>query len=300
MAGGGEVAERHPGQRRLADPGRAAEQDQRAGNEPAAEDAVELGDPGRAAASTARRRDVAQRAPARRARRPRRDRRLAARRRPRAAASRPACSTRRSRRSARTRRSALVPAGAGRRRGRRAGHASAIYGRPPTAQRPSHPVTDRHRPACGADSSLEMSRAVPGRGSRVVVAAAAGRACGCRAAARAAFDPALEAQELRQDRRARPVRHADAGVPGAADAAERRRRASRRRRSVADRSRAQLLRQHLRQRKQECAGDVRFYDWEDAGFGIVDAGAVHRPQRRDDLRARSGRPRRARPSARRS
>ena len=42
-----EVAERHRGQRRLADPRRAADQDQRAGNEAAAEDPVELADPGR-------------------------------------------------------------------------------------------------------------------------------------------------------------------------------------------------------------------------------------------------------------
>ena len=45
-AGAGEVAERHRGQRRLADAGRAAEQHERAGHEPAAEHAVELADPG--------------------------------------------------------------------------------------------------------------------------------------------------------------------------------------------------------------------------------------------------------------
>ena len=44
--GAGEVAERHRGQRRLADAGRAAEQHERAGHEPAPEHAVELPDPG--------------------------------------------------------------------------------------------------------------------------------------------------------------------------------------------------------------------------------------------------------------
>ena len=103
MPGGAEVAERHPGQRALADPGRAAEQDQRAGHEAAAEHPVELGDPG------AQPRD--RRAPRRRAAAPAcpagaraacagppaRLGRLGL------AAPRPACSTRRSRRSAPTR-----------------------------------------------------------------------------------------------------------------------------------------------------------------------------------------------------
>ena len=35
-----------------------------------------------------------------------------------------------------------------------------------------------------------------------------------------------------------------------------------------------------------CAGDVRLYDWEPKGYGIVAAGAVHRAQRRHDLRPR--------------
>ena len=72
MAGGGEVAERHPGEGRLADPGRAAEQDQRAGDEAAAEHAVELGDPGAQPVDRGRR-DVAQR-DRRRPRAPRRRR----------------------------------------------------------------------------------------------------------------------------------------------------------------------------------------------------------------------------------
>ncbi len=41
-AGRGEVAERHAGERRLADAGRAAEQDERAGDQAAAQDAVDL------------------------------------------------------------------------------------------------------------------------------------------------------------------------------------------------------------------------------------------------------------------
>ena len=44
--GGAEVAERHPGERALADSRRAAEQDQRARHEPAAQHPIELGDPG--------------------------------------------------------------------------------------------------------------------------------------------------------------------------------------------------------------------------------------------------------------
>ena len=50
----------------------------------------------------------------------------------------------------------------------------------------------------------------------------------------------------------------------------------------------------------ECAGDVRFYDWEDDGLRDPQAGAVHRAQRRDALRPRLGDARQARPSARRS
>ena len=46
MPAAGDVGQRHPGQGALADPRRAAEQDQRAGHQPAAEHAVELGDPG--------------------------------------------------------------------------------------------------------------------------------------------------------------------------------------------------------------------------------------------------------------
>ena len=53
-AGGGEVAERHVRQRRLADPRRAAEQHERAGHEAAAEHAVELADRRSAGAGRAR------------------------------------------------------------------------------------------------------------------------------------------------------------------------------------------------------------------------------------------------------
>ena len=45
-----------------------------------------------------------------------------------------------------------------------------------------------------------------------------------------------------------------------------------------------------------CAGDPRLYDWEAKGYGIVRAGPVDRPQRRDDLRPRVGD--RGRPGAR--
>ena len=55
-----EVAERHAGERGLADPGRAAEQDERAGDQPAAEHPVELGD-ARQQAVDLRRLDLAQR-----------------------------------------------------------------------------------------------------------------------------------------------------------------------------------------------------------------------------------------------
>ena len=67
----GEVAERHRGDRALADPRRAAEQHQRAGDQPAAEDAVELTDPGLEPGDR-RRLDLAQRHRAGRAPRPRR------------------------------------------------------------------------------------------------------------------------------------------------------------------------------------------------------------------------------------
>ena len=46
VAVGEHVGQRHRRQRRLADPGRAADQDQRTGDDPAAEHAVELADPG--------------------------------------------------------------------------------------------------------------------------------------------------------------------------------------------------------------------------------------------------------------
>ena len=55
-----QVAERHPGQGRLADPRRAAEEDERARDEAAAEDAVELIDAGPEPRPVGRR-DVAQR-----------------------------------------------------------------------------------------------------------------------------------------------------------------------------------------------------------------------------------------------
>src|SRR5215211_7244590 len=68
MSGAAQVAERHPRQRALADPRRAAEQDQRPGHEPATEHAIELGDAGQQPVYS-RRLDVAQRhRPRRRAR----------------------------------------------------------------------------------------------------------------------------------------------------------------------------------------------------------------------------------------
>jgi hypothetical protein len=44
--GGTEIAERHPGERALSDSRRAADQDQGAGDQPAAKHPVKLGDPG--------------------------------------------------------------------------------------------------------------------------------------------------------------------------------------------------------------------------------------------------------------
>ena len=105
-ARGGEVAEGHVRERRLADAGRAAEQDERAGDEAAAEHAVELADAGARAAACARRGRRAAGPPSRPSPRPARRRRPPGRRarRPRPAparAPRRACSTRRSPGSAR-------------------------------------------------------------------------------------------------------------------------------------------------------------------------------------------------------
>ena len=119
--GRAEVAERHPGERALADSRRATDQDQRAGHKPATEHPVELGDPGQQA-SGGRRLDVAEGDGAGRLAGAGRssDRPLAASAtgaptpRLRAAASRTACSTRRTRDSDRSR-----PAPRGRIAGRR-------------------------------------------------------------------------------------------------------------------------------------------------------------------------------------
>ena len=94
-AGGGQVAERRAGERGLADPGRAADQHQRAGHEAAAEHAVELADAG-VHPRDRRRLHLARAAPGVSARPPER---AARRRRPPApprASPRRACSTRRS------------------------------------------------------------------------------------------------------------------------------------------------------------------------------------------------------------
>ena len=136
-----EVAERHPGQGALADPGRAAEQDQRARHQAAAEHAVELGDPG-AQPVDRRRLDLAQRhRPCGRRRGGPPAPRAGARRRG-SAAPRPACSTPRSPGSARSRSA---------RRGRTPGRRTGVSPRHPLRLRTpwdeSTPVPQR-RPSC--------------------------------------------------------------------------------------------------------------------------------------------------------
>ena len=127
----------------------------------------------------------------------------------------------------------------------------------------------------------------------------AGRARAAAGAA-AAFDPALEAKNFAKTAERDAVRHPDAGVPAAPDAGERRQPRRRARRSRPTTPSATSPATSAPTAASECAGDVRFYDWKDTGFGDRQAGPVHRPQRLDALRPRLGDDERPGASARRS
>ena len=277
MPGGAEVAERHPGQRRLADPGRAAEQDQRARDEAAAEDPVELGDPGAQPVDLGRR-DVAQRhRPRRRARPPRRRPPLAPASRP-ASAPRPACSTRRSRRSARTR-----SAPRGRRTGRRRrswrGPCGRSYARPADGIN-RRMCARRVRSRCAADVGRHARSCLGRLRCSLALAAPAG--------GRAPSTP-------RSRRRTSPRRRADAvRDPDARSSstrltqAERSTTPRRRRADPGQRPGAQLRRQRLRQRRQRVRRRRPLLRLGGRRLRDRRAGAVHGPQRLDDLRPRLG------------
>ena len=275
-ARGLEVPERHPGEGRLADPGRAAEQDQRPGHEATAEHPVELSDP-RQQPLGARQLDLAER---------RRPRRL----RPAAAAASPTPLRRRRLRRLLDERVPLAAPGAAARPGERlvralladVGAASLrhrLEGMKPGGR---HRAPARPRPAIsrGARNGgwIGYGRALMPMGGvrpRALCAALTAALALTAAAPAIAFDPEAERlnyqKTLERDRYIVKtpefqLRLAEQEVQDNADLAAI---ASDEVPALATQDQRNFLGNVCSNRKRECAGDVRFYDWKATVPGAV-------------------------------
>ena len=130
-------------------------------------------------------------------------------------------------------------------------------------------MTDRHRTGARRGFVPARCRAMRERGRLAfVVAAAAGRACGSRGRRR--LRPGARGEELRQDRRARcSTSRFTPEFQARLTAGQPRQRAAEVAKILATDPERNFPATSAPTAGNECAGDVRFYDWKDAGFGIV-------------------------------